>query len=298
MTLRIIKPVALDLATQASTNAQDLRPSWVNGATYQKGATVRYGSRIQEALVAHTSSSLNTPANSPATWLDIGPDNPTAMFDDQVSTPTTGATQLIVVLTPGLLSGLALVGVVGASVGVTVRDGQLGATLYSRTIELDGAVLTDWYDYFFDPFSQSGDVYLYDLPAYASAYITISITGPGLLAVSSVLVGHVYEIGQVLKGSTLGADDYSTITTDEFGTTTLKRRSSAKRTDLQVLVPRASLRKVFALLDDLRATPAVWMPSRNPDDDALTVYGIRSSFRIVVEYSAHVLCSLEIKGMT
>jgi len=76
------------------------------------------------------------------------------------------------------------------------------------------------------------------------------------------------------------------------------RRNSAKRSELQLVVPRNQMRKVFQVLDDLRATPCVWIPSPDDQDTPLSVYGIRSSFRVVVEYVNHVLCSLEIKGMT
>jgi hypothetical protein len=170
--------------------------------------------------------------------------------------------------------------------------------VFTRTFDLDGTIITDWYQYFFEPSVQKSELTVTDLPPYASARVTITVTGSAAVGVGNLVLGTFYELGEVLTGTTLGTDDYSLVTTDEFGDTTLTRRNSAKRSDMQVLVSRAQMRKVFQVLDGLRATPAVWIPSQRDDDSPLSIFGIRSSFRVVVDYAAHVLVSLELKGMT
>ena len=296
MTLKVIKPVTFTEALLISTNATEAHPAWAAGTTYAKGAKVDYGTHIYESLV--NSNVGNVPSTSPASWFNVGPDNVHAMFDDSVTTATTGTGSLSVTLAPGLINSLALVNLTGASVTITVTDGAGGPVVFTRTASLDGTIITDWYQYFFEPSVQKSELTVTDLPPYPNARVTVTITGPGAVGVGNLVFGTFYELGEAVAGLDLGTDDYSTVTTDEFGDTTLVRRNSSKLSSMQVLVPRVQMRKVFQVLDGLRATPAVWIPSQRDDDSPLSIFGIRSSFRIVVEYQTHVMCTLELKGMT
>lgn len=296
MTLKVIKPVTFSTSMLISSTATEPAAAWAAGTAYAKGAVVDFGTHLYESLVNNNTG--NSPATSPTFWLQTGPDNTHAMFDDQVNTATTATNSLTVVLAPGLINSLALVNLQGSSVSISITDGPGGAVVFSRTIGLDGTIITDWYQYFFEPFIQKSELTITDLPPYGSARVTVTVTGGGTVGIGNLVMGTFYELGEVLMSPTLGTDDYSVVTTDEFGTTTLVRRNSSKRAEMQVLLERGQMRKVFQVLDDLRATPAVWIPSQRDEDSPLSVYGIRSSFRIVVEYATHVLCSLELKGMT
>lgn len=296
MTLKVIKPISVTDAMVVSTTATEAYALWVSATTYAKAAVVRYAGRLYESIADGNTG--NNPATSPAKWLDIGPDNAHAMFDDQVSTSTTASNSLTVVLAPGLVNSLALVNLQGTSATIKVNDGPGGPEVFSRTVGLDGTIISDWYQYFFEPYVQKSELTITDLPPYANARITVTVTGPGAVGIGNLVVGTFYELGETLMSPSLGTDDYSRVDIDEFGTTTLVRRNSSKRAELQVLLPRVQMRKAFQVLDDLRATPAVWIPSSRDEDSPLSVYGIRSSFRIVVDYPTHVLCSIELKGMT
>lgn len=296
MTMKVIKPTPFADAMLVSSTATEAYAAWVSSTTYAAGARVRYAGRIYQSLVA--SNVGKTPSNAITSWADIGPTNTLAMFDDEVSTATTATGSLTVVLSPGLINSMALVNLSGTTVTITVNDGAGGPEVFSRTIGLDGTIIGDWYQYFFEPYVQKSELTITDLPPYANARLTVTVTAAGAVGVGNLVFGTIYELGEVQMGASLGTDDYSAVTTDEFGITTLARRNSAKRSEMQLVIPRAQMRKVFQVLDDLRATPCVWIPSSADEDAPLSVFGIRSSFRIVVEYVNHVLCSLEIKGMT
>lgn len=296
MSMKVIKPITFTEAMLVSSTATEPYAAWAAGTTYAKGARVRYGARTYESLVA--SNVGNTPTTSPTSWVDIGPTNTLAMFDDEVSTATTATNSLTVVLATGLVNSMALVNVTGASATVTVTDGAGGPVVFTRTIDLDGTIIGDWYQYFFEPYVQKEELTITDLPPYVNARLTVTVTATGPVGIGNLVFGTIYELGEVGLGASLGTDDYSTVTTDEFGVATLVRRNSAKRSELQLLIARNQMRKVFQVLDDLRATPCVWIPSPDDQDAPLSVFGIRSSFRVVVEYPSDVLCSLELKGMT
>ncbi len=294
--MKVIKPVTFTTAMLVSSSATESAPTWLAGTTYAKGAVVDYGLHLYESLV--NSNVGNTPDTSPAQWLATGPDNTHAMFDDEVNTQTTATTSLTVVLAPGIVNSLAMVNVTGATATVTVHDAPGGNQVFTKSFDLDGTIVADWYQYFFEPFVQKQEVTLTDLPPYSNARITVTVTGAGAVGIGNLVMGTFYQLGEALFKPTLRTDDYSLVNTDAFGKTTLTRRNSSKRADVQVMLERGQLRKVYQILDELRATPCVWIASERESDSPLTVYGIRSGFSIVVEYSTHCLANLELKGMT
>jgi hypothetical protein len=221
--MKVIKPVTFDSATHlVSSTAVEAYAAYNPATTYAKDAFVDYGTFIYQSLV--NSNTGNQPDISPTQWVLIGPDNTHAMFDDQTSTATTSTSPLTVVLDTGLCNSLGLLGLVGSQVVVTVRDDTGGNTVYSRTISLDGTFIYDWYQYFFEPYVQIGEVVLTDLPPYLTAELTVSLTGTGTIQIGTLTWGTQYDLGDATYGAGLGIIDYSKKETDEFGVTTFVRR--------------------------------------------------------------------------
>lgn len=294
--MKVIKPVKFTPAILVSTTATETVAAWSASTTYAQGAQVIYQQRLYESLAAGNVNKI--PPTSITSWVDVGPSNIYAMFDDEVSTASTATTSLTVVLHPGAFNSIALFSMVGETLSINVTNGQGGETIYTKTQALDGTVIADWYQYFFEPYVMMREITLTDVPPYLDSYVTVTITGVGTVEIGSLIVGTLYDLGRTLTGVSLTTDDYSKVTTDEFGNTQLVRRNSSKRISLRLLIDRNQLRRTYEILDDLRATPAAWITSERADDLPLNFVGIRSSFSIVVEYSQQVLCALEIKGMT
>ena len=184
--MKLIAPTTFVAATHlVSSNATEAYSAWAVGTTYAKDAFVDYGTHIYQSLV--NSNTGNQPDISPTQWVLIGPDNTHAMFDDQVSTATTRSSPLTVVLATGLANAMALFGLVGTQATITVTDGAGGPTVYSRTVNLDGTFIFDWYQYFFEPYVQIEELVLTDLPPYPSARMTVSVSGAGTVAVGHAL---------------------------------------------------------------------------------------------------------------
>lgn len=294
--MKVIKPVTFATSMLASSTATETVALWAAGTTYAAGAKVRYGTRIYTSAIAGNVG--KQPDISTTEWVNSAPANTYAMFDDQISTATTATNTLTVVVKPGLVDSMALVGVYGSTVTITVKDKTGGAVTRTVSQAMDGSVVTDWYQYFFEPFVQGDQVVVTGLQMYSTQEITITVTGGGAVGVGGVVFGVAYDLGDVEFGLSIGTDDYSRVTTDEFGVTSLTRRTSAKKSSMTLRVSKGQLRKVFQILDDLRATPSVWIPcSDDADYDFLSVYGIRSSFELVVDYPTYSLYSLELKGM-
>lgn len=299
--MKVIKPITFDPATMlVSSNAVESAAAWSSATTYSKDAIVDYGTHYYISLV---NTNLNNVPDAPGStfWALVGPDNTHAMFDGQVSTATTSTTPLIVTIAPGIVNSLAMVGLVGSEVTIEVTDGGASPPVYTKTINLDGSIILDWYMYFFEPFVQLGEVVLTDLPPYLNAEITMTLTSGGNVAIGELIFGTVYELGEdgMEQGASVGIIDYSRKDTDvETGVTTFTRRAFSKRMSGQFLLENTRLNAVQRILADIRAVPSVFIGSEAVDYSPLIVYGFYRDFSIDIAYPTKSWCRIEVEGLT
>lgn len=295
--MKVIKPVPMTDAQLVSSTAPETdQPAYSAATNYALDALVMYGHVIY--ICVQSPNLAHTPDISPLYWLAQSPTNRWAMFDNEVTTQTALASPLTVVIKPGYVNSLALFGLEGTTLAVTVRDGLAGPIFYAATISLDGTIIADWYQYFFEPSVQLGEVVLDDLPPYGNAHITVSITGGGVVKCGHLAAGNVYFLGDAQLGAAAGIIDFSRKETDTNGTTRLNKRGFSKRATLSALIPNAQLNKVYRVLADLRATPCAWLGVDGSGYEPLTIFGIYRDFSIDVAYPTKSYCNLEIEGLT
>lgn len=294
--MRVLRPLTFRNADLISSTAVETVALYVAGTTYAIDVFVRYGERIYQSLVAGNIG--NQPDISPAKWQDFGPSNKTAMFDTQLSTSTTGASPLVVVLQPlQFFNSLAFIGTIGTSINVTIKDGAAGPVIYNQTKVLDGTVITDWYMYFYEPFDTLDILTFLDIPVYLNSYITVTITGTGTVSCGTMLYGTVYTLGGTQYGATSGIRDFSVKETDDFGNTKFVRRAYSNRMEAQIFMDNSTIRANKKLLTDLRAIPALWIGVDDPTYEPLSVFGFYRDFNIEIPYPTFSMCSLEIEGL-
>lgn len=298
--MKVIKPKTVSAGMVLSSNAVEAYAAWSSGTTYSINQKVDYGTNYYNSLVGSNTNNLPDVVGS-TFWQLIGPDNKHAMFDGQVSTKTTRATApLTVTIASGIVNSVALLGLIGQSVTITVRDGGASPAVYTRTVGLDGTIILDWYMYFFEPFVQLGEVVLTDLPPYLNAQITMSLTSGSAVSIGEMLIGTVYTLGAVgtEQGATVGIIDYSRKDTDpDTGVTTFVERAFSKRMSGQFLVNNESINGVQRILADVRAVPSVYIGSENAAYAPLVVYGFYRDFSIDIAYPTKSWCRLEIEGL-
>jgi len=300
--MKVIKPIPITSAELVSTTATETVALWDVATTYALNDQARLDTRIYQCVMGPNTGHAVTDA---AWWIDVGPANQWAMFDSEIGTQTQAASTFTVVLKPGYCNGLALFGLVGNTAEITVRDALAGAIVYGndtltgpKIINLDGTIITDWYQYYFEPFVQRGDVVLSDLPIFGDAHITITITGTGTVKCGVCLVGTAYTLGDAEYGATAGITDYSRKDTSAFGDTTFVRRAYSKRMSVKLMLPNAQLNKVHSVLADVRAMPCAWIGTDTSGFEPLNVFGFYRDFSIDVAYATASYCSLEIEGLT
>lgn len=301
--MKVISPLNPAYDYVVSTTATEAADPWVSGTSYAKGDTVTHPtSDGQPDSVRVWESLVNTNVEEPGTgsdWLDTGPCNRCSMFDQQVSTVTTADTPLVVVIEPGMINSLALIGMVGTQLDVTLRDGAGGAIIYQRTHDLIIDDIYDWYEYFFSPSVQQTEVVMTDIPPYSTAHMTITLSGAegSTVACGQCVFGTASDLGDAGHGVQLSITDYSRKDTDDYGTTTFVRRAFSARMSIQTMIENTQLRRIQRALAQLRATPAVWIGSEVDEYSPTVIYGYYRDFSIDIAYPTRSYCSLEIEGL-
>ena len=286
-----------------SSNAPETdQPEYAAGTSYALGAFVQRSvagvHRVYKSAVA--SNLGNTPELSTTQWIDQGPTNRWACFDQVIGTATALASPLTITIAPGQVDALALLELVGSSVTVTMTSAsESGATVYSRTVSLDATVVLDYYDYFFADYEQRTTVVLTDLPPYGDGQITITLTGPDTVKLGMLAVGKQIDIGDVQLGAKAGIKSYSTKITDSFGKTKVNKLPNAKRPSFVLWVDKAAFNRVYRKLAKYDAQLCIWIGSQDPDyAEGLIACGIYKDFQLEATYKKACLCSLEIEGYT
>lgn len=303
--MQFIRPTPIGDAELASSSvAENDYAAWDAGTTYTQGdRCIRTQThRIYERLVSGTTGT--PPEGDAVNWLDAGPTNRWAMFDEKVGTATTAADTLTVVLEPGLINSLAILSVDAAQVSVTLEvDSNIE---YQASFDLvDNSGVGDWYQYFYEPLYQQDSITITDLldaallsiPIYGSGVLTVTFTkAGGTVSVGMLVVGLVTALGETQAGASVSIRDYSRKEADQFGNHTLVRRDYSKLISTDVVVEANRVDFAAKELSRYRATSVVWIGSSKYG--ALVAYGFVADWRVVIENAAFSMLHVEIEGMT
>lgn len=298
--MKVIRPVNITSGALVSSNVpEDDYPEWTPG-TYNQGdrRIIEAEHKIYEVVAETTTDSpIDGIVADPPTWIDLGATNRWRMFDDKVGTQTTNPDSVSVTIAPNaVVNSLALFELAGDSVTVVMTDPTEGV-VYDRTVSLvDNSSVVDWYSYFFNPVERRSDMVLFDLPAYATATLTITVSQPnGTAAVGMLSIGYQLDIGRSLYGASFGIIDYSRKEIDEFGNATILRRAFRKRASVQVSVETNRFDYIHRELSDLRATPVVWAAADNFQSSIL--FGFFRDFDMILAGPNVSDCLLDIEGL-
>lgn len=276
----------------------DTYAAYAAGTTYAKDAIVidpvahrRYES-VQNANTGHS-------LTDPLWWTDDGPTNRWAMFDQVVGTVSTEIGAMNLTLTPGLINALVLLDIDAELVTVTMTNG--GAVVYSqtKTTNVAGIPIDNWWAYFYAPRGRKTTLTFLDLPTYPNATVSITLTGSdpaGPVSVGTLAVGLQVDIGLTEASPTVGITDYSEKETDKFGVTSVVERPFSKRMEVRCMLPSANVDVVDRALTDVRAVPCVWIGGESYD--CLLAYGFYKEFSIDLAFGTVSYCTLSIEGLT
>lgn len=303
--LRIITPVAASPTVRTVTLGDPgTDPAAYSAAvTYPADATVSYNDSIWLSLQGTNLSKTPGAATSAAWWVRTGPTNAAAMFDGAVNTYTrsVSADDMVVELSYSGLRLDAVALVEATCVQATVEVEFDGAIVHTETRVQNTGSAADWWTWFFGDKTEAytGDIVFKDLPPYAGATIRVRVVPVGSEAsVGLLLPGNATEIGVIESGWTADILDYSTKTTDAYGTTTLTQGAYARRPSLPVVVENGRLQFVRRFLARMRATPLyVYASDGDSNYDLLNAYGWLRNHRMQGETRDLSRMTVEAEGL-
>ena len=270
-TLRLLQPATItDAALVSSSVPETDYPAWASGTTYALGARVIKTAthRIYESAIAGNVGS--DPVAADGKWIDIGPTNRWAAFDQALGSTMTAASPIAVTIAASPISAVALLDVIGTSVRVQ-------ATGYDRTQPVGAGAMT-----------------FLDLPA-GTTRVTVTLAGSGNVSVGTLLVGKLVGLGVTEASPSAGITDYSRKEVDDFGAETIVERAWAKRMTAKGLISTSAIDSVFSRIAAVRATPSLWIGQDGYD--SLTIYGFFKTFEIEAGDTVSKL-SLSIEGLS
>ena len=102
--------------------------AWSSATSYTGvESKINDGGKLWAAVAASTNVKPGTDSTK---WRETGPSNRMAAFDDKLSTRSVGAGELKLVIKPGFFNGLALYGLVGEQLEITLRNTPGGTIIY------------------------------------------------------------------------------------------------------------------------------------------------------------------------
>lgn len=274
---------------------------WASGTTYAAGDTV-LDLRTHHVYESAAGSNLNkdptNSANVPTWWLDTGPTNKWAMFDQVSGSQTVFGELVDVTVAPGeLCDTLALMNMQASEVQVTVTSVSGGGTVYDRTFDLtDPTMVTDWYSYFFDPLTYKAELLILELPPYSDAQIRIQASLPGgQVMIGNTIFAFSETLGVPLVGSRAGIRDYSRKEYDDYGTPSFTERGYAKTMQMQIWVEDDALAGVLQRIAQRRALPTLWIGTAS--HSSYWIYGIPRDFSGAHQNANVPIVTIEIDGL-
>lgn len=313
--MMMIKPATITPANLTSLVPENDAPAWAAG-TYKNGDKVISNHHVFESLA--DSNTADPAKDDPAVpkWLDRGATNRWRMFDKsagQVVASGTGKVQrrvsqigvftanpetIDITITPGsVVTGLALFGLVGYQVTITVNDPVDGVVYGPEVISLVDPSAGDMWEWLFTPVDRIDNLVLTDLPAYGTASIHILIeagTG-GTAQCEAAVVGEVVDLGESIIGASFGITDYSSKDVDTFGTEFVIERGFRNKVTFPIAIWPEQVATFRRLLTEYRARPAVWI-----GDESLEwtlIYGRYRDLNVVRPHGAFYECTLEIGAL-
>ena len=267
-TLELLQPVVIDdTSLVASSVGESDAATWAAGTTYAKGQRVVHAHRAWESLIAGNVG--QEPGDASTVWLDTGPTNRWAMFDQALGTATQADTVVSVTVEAGPIDAIALLDVFAATVRVQAAG-------YDRTLA-----------------ATAGAIVFRDLTG-VTGQITVTVTGDHV-AIGTALFGKLATLGVTGASPTAGIIDYSRKAVDDFGEVTIVQRGWAKRMQEQALIRTDAIDMVANRIAAVRATPCLWIGQDGVA--ALTIYGFFKDFSIARGEAVSTL-SLSVEGLS
>lgn len=240
-------------------------------------------------------------------WEEVESTEQWKMFDEYANSYTSDTDSITVKLNITQVDYIALFGLMGNTVEITLWDVTETVEVWSTTVDLIyGSLLvagmSDWYEYFFgEPTRREDAAVDIGLQIYEGVLeVTISTDVMGEeVRCGNVVIGRSYELGDTQFGVSAGIRDFSYRDTDDKGRTIVTPGYWAKKSSMTLYTPNYIVDSVYKKLVSLRGIPTAWIGNNSGYDqfEALNIFGIYGEFEVTVRGPSHSYCELSIEGL-
>jgi hypothetical protein len=291
VTSTVAEPDAGESAWNAATNYA-LNDIVIRTTTHKKYINIQAG-------VDATFPEVDAALDEPTRWIETGSTNRYAMFDTLRNTQTETTSPLSIVLVPGTrVNSIGMLAMEAEEITIKVANGY--EQIYSYTQNLNSREVLDWYDFFFEPFSNTPNVVKFDLPPYTAGNITVTLTSStGTVKCGAVIMGNYTDIGDLVYGARISANNFSRIDREFDGTAVLVQRQTKPKLSGTTFFNKSQTNKILALKATLNAKPTVWsgLNADNTDGyfDGLVILGIYKIFDVDIAYPEKAKLDIELE---
>jgi hypothetical protein len=302
----VIIPKQITEGNLVSTNVpepQSNAPTWVSTTNYNLGDLVSVTTgyhKVYESLTGSSNQGHFPPTDSLTStphWVEVGPTNRWAMFDSSGGTITENPNSIQFSFTSDRVTSMAFIDVVCDYIEITASN-TLGQYYYERLDINDRAIIENWYDYFTVEQFNSTLLITLKIPSVAGSVYSVNISQTGGVAkLGNFVFGESTELGLTQYNPTISNIDYSKKEVDAYGKASLIERPFSKKMDVRLYVDSYKVDAVVQRLNLLRATPCLWIGSKE-SYESLSVYGFYRDYSMDIAYPTYSVLSLQIEGLT
>lgn len=210
-------------------------------------------------------------------WTPYAVTNRWAMFDMLSGTPTRAPGPITIKIKPGRVTALALIGVSDGTADLQMVDGS--ATVWDPpAIALDTTVVSNWEEYFFEPFALVGNIVRFDVPTYAEGVITITIQAGQDFSLQWLVIGTSQQIGITETGPDIRDRSGAVINRDSFNELqSVQQQNPITEISQQLWLEKHLVMRARDALRLANSCPCVFVGLQNQQDvysDLLTLIGL------------------------
>lgn len=271
-------------------------PEWDVEETYAAKARVIIAAqhKIYESVI--DANFENNPLETlGVAWLEVGPTNRWAGFDDAGNTSVSGAGPISFVVTGDSIDTIALTELYATSVRIQASSSAYG-TYYDETIELKNrALVTGFYDWFFGENMFETQVIATDIPPVVGSTYTITVNG-GAVSWGYFIMGRKSSFGFAQYDVQIRLIDLGERQENQFGVINFVKRGFRRRMEVTVMIENATFDSVFMKAARFRQTPALWIGAKGLFE-TMTMFGYYDGFYTTIKRGKYSQAVLNIESM-
>jgi hypothetical protein len=308
MAFKMVSPSIVDDTTLTSSTVAE--PSGDDPAEYNAANDFALGEfcfvgagyhLIYICTQAHTAAggAQSPTATGSLFWTVQRSTNRWKAFDQYIGDPSTRADNAAwVINVADVVNSVGLFGLSAATVQVVMLDTG-GVERYNRIIELDDNTgVVDWGTYWFSPTVRRTDLVLTDLPPYADAAVTVTVTDTGgTVSVGQIVVGLSESLGETMNEVSLGIDDFSRKERDAFGRFSITERDYADTMALSFVTNTSRLGYIRTRLAGRRGLPTVYAVDTRYLDNEYVIYGFFPTMQPLARHAEVSEIRIELEGL-